>query len=124
MRHIRFLVLVALALFIAGCSGSPDVRWAQAQTAYNESAKTLKMYRAPCVDKEAYANAGPDHALCRVDDATWAIVYPIMLEADRCLKAADRQLQTGSIPAAEDAIACAERAVERLVIYRLGSTGQ
>ena len=122
-RLVYIPTFLVLALLLGACAGSPDVRWAQAQTTYNDTAKTLKMYRAPCVDKVAYANAGPDHPLCRVDNATWAIVYPIMQEADRCLKAADVQLQTGSAPAIEDALDCAERAAERLLIYRLSNVG-
>lgn len=113
---LLLLIVVAVA-----CTGAPDVRWAQAQSAYNATAKTLEMYRAPCVDKAAYANAGPDHPLCRVDNATWAVVYPILREADRCLKAADKQLQIGTAPAIEDALGCAESALERLIVYRLSS---
>ena len=124
MRKLVYIpTFLILALLLAACASAPDVRWAQAQTGYNETARVLKMYRAPCIDTQAYANAGPDHPLCRVDDATWAIVYPIMQQADRCLKAADMQLQTGSVPAIEDALDCAERAAERLLIYRLSNVG-
>ncbi len=117
--------IAALAFFVvlAGCGGSPDVLWGQAQTSYNETAKALKLYRAPCVDSAAYANAGPAHPLCRIDDATWAVVYPLMQTADACLKAADRQLQSGAEPAVADALACAERALERLLIYRFAVKG-
>ena len=116
------IVFVVLALLLGSCAGAPDVRWGQSQTTYNETAKVLVMYRAPCVDTEAYAGAGPSHPLCRVDDATWAVVYPIMQEADRCLKAADARIQSGTVPAAEDALLCAESALERLLIYRLSTT--
>ena len=112
-------------LFLLGaCSANgPDVRWAQAQTVYNEAATALKLYRAPCVDKAAYINAGPDHPLCRIDSATWLVVYPLMQQADDCLKAADQLLQRGVKPAIEDALACAERALERLLIYNLAVKG-
>ena len=121
---MKSILAVLVAVFVlVGCASGQAVRWAQAQATYNETAKTLQMYRAPCIDKVAYANAGPEHPLCRVDAATWALVYSIMQEADRCLKAADTQLQTGSMPAIEDALNCAERAAERLLIYRLSSVG-
>lgn len=124
MRRLVWIpIALVLALVLAACAGPPDIRWARAQKSYNETARILEMYRAPCIDKAAYANAGPDHALCRVDDATWAVVYPIMQDADKCLKAADAQLQTGHIPTAEDAIVCAESALERLLIYQLSTPG-
>ena len=124
MRKLGWpLGVLVLVLLLAACAGPPDVRWAQAQKSYNSTARVLEMYRAPCVDREAYANAGPEHALCRVDNATWAVVYPIMQDADKCLKAADAQLQTGNIPTAEDAIVCAESALERLLIYQLSTPG-
>ncbi len=116
-------IFLALTLLLGACATAPDVRWAQAQTTYNETARALELYRAPCVDTVAYANAGPDHPLCRVDDATWAVVYPILLEADRCLKAADARLQAGSQPAIQDSLDCAEGALERLIIYRLATKG-
>ncbi len=111
-------IVLVLGLVLVGCGGSASVLWGQAQTSYNETAKALKLYRAPCVDTAAYANAGPAHPLCRIDDATWAVVYPLMLQADTCLKAADRQLQSGAEPAIADALACAEGALARLLIYR------
>ena len=124
MRKLVYIpTCLFLALLLAACASSPDVRWAQAQKSYNSTARVLEMYRGPCVDREAYVNAGPDHPLCRVDDATWAVVYPIMQDADKCLKAADAQLQSGAIPTAQDAIACAERALERLLIYQLSTPG-
>ena len=124
MRNLTWKpISLVLVLLLAACASSPDVRWAQAQASYNETARALELYRAPCVDVEAYANAGPEHPLCRVDNATWALVYPIMQEADRCLKAADRQLQIGSTPAIKDSLDCAERAAERLLIYRLSNLG-
>lgn len=121
---MRALLVFPFVLFLVGCTANgPDVRWAQAQTAYNEAASALKLYRAPCVDTAAYINAGPDHPLCRIDNATWVVVYPLMQHADDCLKAADRQLQSGYEPAFEDAIACAEGALERLLIYKLSVKG-
>ena len=115
--------ILVLALLLGACAGAPDVRWAQAQTTYNETARALVLYRAPCVDKDAYANAGPEHPLCRIDDATWAVAYPLMQEADRCLKAADARLQSGSAPAIEDSLGCAEAALERMIVYRLSTQG-
>ncbi len=114
---------IILVLFLVGCASSPDVRWAQAQSTYNETARALVLYRAPCIDKQAYANAGPGHPLCRIDDATWAVAYPILQEADRCLKAADARLQAGGAPAIEDSLGCAEAALERLILYRLSTQG-
>lgn len=121
---MRTLVFSFVLVLLGACSANgPDVRWAQAQTAYNEAASALKLYRAPCIDTAAYINAGPSHPLCRIDSATWAVAYPLMQLADRCLKAADRQLQSGYDPAFEDALACAEDALERLLVYQLSVKG-
>ena len=119
MRSLAFV----LVLLLGACAEQADVRWAQAQTSYNETAKALVLYRAPCVDQEAYRNAGPEHPLCRIDDATWAVVYPLMQEADHCLKVADARLQSGSTPAIVDSLNCAEAALERLIVYRLSTRG-
>ena len=121
---MRSRLWIPIIVFVLGaCTGAPDVRWAQGQAAYNEAAETLILWRAPCIDQVAYAGAGPDHPMCRVDDATWKVVYPIMQAADACLKAADARIQAGTGAAAIDSLDCAERALERLLIYQL-STGE
>ncbi len=117
------LVAFVAVFVLIGCAGDPVVRWAQAQTTYNETAKAMVLYRAPCIDPAAYVNAGPAHPLCRIDAATWAVAYPIMQEADRCLKAADSQLQSGASVSLEDALSCGEAALERLILYRLSVQG-
>ena len=121
---MRLTLVAVVAVFVLiGCASDPAVRWAQAQTTYNETAKAMVLYRAPCIDPVAYANAGPTHPLCRIDGATWAVVYPVMQEADRCLKAADVQLQGGGSSSLEDALSCGEAALERLILYRLSVQG-
>ena len=122
MRNLRWPPgILVLVLLLGACTGPPDVRWAQGQAAYNKAADTLILYRAPCVDQAAYAGAGPDHPLCRVDNATWDVVYPLMQAADKCLRAADARIQAGSEAAAVDSLDCAERALERLLIYQLST---
>lgn len=68
---LAVIAVCGLAVLLAGCAASPEVRWAQAQKAYNEGVKSAISYRAPCIE------FGPEHPLCLIDDDTYRIVEPI-----------------------------------------------
>lgn len=83
-------LLAAALFFVVACASSPDVRWAQAQVAYNSTLATMIDLRRPCVD------IGPEDPGCIIDDDEYG---PI--EAGRRLArmALDDYDRTGSIEA-------------------------
>lgn len=83
------LGLCVLAMFMTACASDPGVRWAQTQTAYNDTLRTLKTMRRPCVPGAGIGNAGPDHPQCRIDDALYDKVEPIREAADLTLRLID-----------------------------------
>ena len=63
----------AIGLTLAGvwllsaCATDPGVRWAQAQSAYDDARTTIVDYRRPCVPGQGVENAGPNHPRCLID---------------------------------------------------------
>lgn len=83
------LGLVVLTMFMTACATDPGVRWAQSQTGYNDTVRTIIAMRRPCVPGAGVENAGPDHPQCRVDDALYDRFEAIRLTADQTLRLID-----------------------------------
>ncbi len=115
--------VLGLVFLLTACAGPsrPSVMWGQQQAAYNKAAEAIIFYRAPCVDTLAYPNAGPDNPLCRINDAAWAVVKPLLDEADALLQAADALIQDGQAPLAVAYIASVSRIMERILLMQLGA---
>lgn len=90
MRRALFAAFGALviAAVIAGCATDPDLRWAQAQQAYNSAGALFNDLRRPCVD------IGPDDPGCIIDDEAYLLLDPIL---DQARAALDRYEETGSV---------------------------
>ncbi len=123
MRGIA--AVLGLVFLLTACVGPsrPSVMWGQQQSAYNKAAAAIIFYRAPCVDTRAYPNAGPDNPLCRISDAAWAIVKPLLDEADALLQVADALIQVGQAPQAVEYIASVSRIMERVLLIQLQAQG-
>lgn len=83
-----FVPALALAGFLAACAADPDLRWAQAQQAYNSAGALFNDLRRPCVD------IGPDDPGCIIDDEAYLVLDPIL---DQARAALDRYEETGSV---------------------------
>ena len=86
---LAVVAVCGLAVLLAGCASSPEVRWAQVQEAYNEGLDGAIRYRTPCVE------FGPDHPLCLIDDETYRIVEPIRERLDSLLRRAQVAIDGG-----------------------------
>lgn len=99
------------ALLLSACADSPEGRWAQAQTAYNEGVETAVRYRKPCVD------FGRDHPLCKIDDDLYRIIEPIRERLDSLLKRADAAIQAGNDVGFEIYMTEVDKLLETFLLY-------
>lgn len=83
------LGLMVLATLVTGCASDPGVRWAQTQTAYNDTMSTLMAMRRPCVPGAGIEGAGPDHPHCRIDDELYDKVETVRQSARLTLRLID-----------------------------------
>lgn len=100
VKKMRNLLSGALLLILVACASNPGVQWAQQQQLANTAMEIVIRYRTPCIDTVTYPGAGPDHPLCRVDDATWDWAYGLSEQIDVLLQGADLANIEGNGPAA------------------------
>ena len=82
MKKLLFAALLPL-LLLAACASAPEVRWAQAQSAYNEAVRQAVAARKPCVDS-ALKEADPG---CLIKAKDYGKVDAAIRAGDRLLRA-------------------------------------
>lgn len=101
MKKLLIAAALPLLLLLGGCvtsgqpAASPEVRWAQAASAFNAAVKQAVAARRPCVE------FGPDAPDCLITDAHYPVVNMAIMRGATILDAVG---QTTPVASTADAL--------------------